>query len=202
MKGTTSQRLLLAQLDWVTEMIVPSTRIFTAGEIETGAYLNSAVTNMGNFMLGKPVTLLRQTANSSTLTAGAFTAISWSVADVNRDNNWNSGTATLWTCNTAGWYRFAGGTSLSSVATTVTNRRNAWFKTPSGGSAAQLSYGANADRASVISAVTSMPAQSVSVYMAVGDAIDLRVLTDGTGYTTQSNSAGYQCWMSAEWISL
>jgi hypothetical protein len=47
-----------------------------------------------------------------------------------------------------------------------------------------------------------MPAQSVSVYMAVGDAIDLRVLTDGTGYTTQSNSAGYQCWMSAEWISL
>jgi hypothetical protein len=183
-------------------MIIPSTRIFTAGEIETGAYLNSAVTNLGNFMLGKPITVLRQTANSSTLTAGAFTAISFSVADVNRDNNWNSGAPTLWTCNTAGWYRFAGQTSLSAVASAVTNRRNAWFKTPSGGSAAQLAYGANVDRASVNNLATAMAAQSVTVYMNAGDAMDLRVLTDGTGYTTQSASTGFQCWMSAEWVSL
>jgi len=42
-------------------MIVPSTRLFSAGEVETGAYLNSAVTNLGNFVLGKPVCSLYST---------------------------------------------------------------------------------------------------------------------------------------------
>ena len=182
-------------------MIVPSTRIFTAGEIETGAYLNSAVTNMGNFMLGKPVTFLRQTANQS-LTTSALTAITWGVADVNRDNNWSSGANTLWTCNTAGWYQFAGGGSFASNANASSYRQITWFKTPNGGSATALSYGFTIDRLSLTSATASISAQPVMVYMNVGDAMDLRLLTPAATSTTNSGSAGYQCWMSAQWVSL
>jgi hypothetical protein len=181
-------------------MIVPSTRIFTAGEIETGAYLNSAVTNMGNFMLGKPVTLLRQTGNQS-LTASAYTAITWNVADVNRDNNFSSGSA-LWTCNTAGWYQFAGGGSFASTATAVSDRRAFWYKTPSGGSAAGLSYGFTSDRVSLTSTAMTILAHPVMVYMNVGDAIDLRLWTTASGTTTNSSVSAYNCWMSAQWVSL
>lgn len=183
-------------------MIVPSTRVFTAGEIETGAYLNSAITNLGNFNLGKPVTLLRQTsAQSPNFTASTYTALNWSVADVNRDNNFATGSPTLWTCNTAGWYRFAGETSFSAVASAVSDRRTAWYKTPSGGSAAVVSYGVNIDRLSVTNAVTTLNASSIMIYMAVGDAMELRAYTAGTGYTTYTVS-GFQPWMSAEWVSL
>jgi hypothetical protein len=180
-------------------MIVPSTRIFTAGEIETGAYLNSAVTNMGNFMLGKPVTFLRQTSNQSLATASTVYAIAWSVADVNRDNNWSSSANTLWTCNTAGWYQFAGGGSFASA--TSTSRQIAWYKTPSGGSASLLNYGFIVDRLSATLAV-SITAQPVMVYMNVGDAMDLRLFTTAASTTTNSASIGYQCWMSAQWVSL
>jgi hypothetical protein len=182
-------------------MIVPSTRIFTAGEIETGAYLNSAVTNMGNFMLGKPVTFLRQTANQS-LTVSAYTAITWGVADVNRDNNWSSSANTLWTCNTAGWYQFAGGGSFASTATAVSNRGVWWFKTPSGGSATNLSYGYAVDRVSVTSTPMPITAQSIMAYMNVGDAMDLRLYTTASTTTTNSSVTGYNCWMSAQWVSL
>lgn len=178
-------------------MIVPSTRIFTAGEVETGAYLNSAVTNMGNFMLGRPITLLRQTAvQSPNFTSATYTALKWSSADVNRDSNWSSGTSTLWTCNTAGWYRFAGMTSFSSVATAVTDRRVAWYK-----NGALMDYGLTVDRLSLTSQIATLPAQSILEYMAVGDTMDLRAYIAGTGYTTNI-STGYQPWMSAEWISL
>jgi hypothetical protein len=178
-------------------MIIPSTRIFTAGEIETGAYLNSAVTNLGNFMLGKPITVLRQTSvQSPNFTASTYTALNWNVADVNRDNNWTSSTPSVWTCNTAGWYRFAGQTSFSSVATTVSDRRNAWYK-----NSAQMNTGTILDRVSLTSQTATLPAQPVMVYMNVGDTMDLRAYTAGTGYTT-SIGTGFQSFMSAEWVSL
>ena len=85
-------------------MIVPSTRIFTAGEVETGAYLNSAVTNMGNFMLGKPVAQLTSTATTA-VTLTTATPIPFSVANLNRDNSWSSATnPSRYTAQTAGWY--------------------------------------------------------------------------------------------------
>ena len=42
-------------------MQLPSTRYFTAGEIETGAYLNAAITNLGNFLLGRPIAQITST---------------------------------------------------------------------------------------------------------------------------------------------
>ena len=152
---------------------------------------------MGNFMLGRPVTLLRQTSvQSPNFTSATYTALKWSSADVNRDNNWSSGTPSVWTCNTAGWYRFAGMTSFSSVATAVTDRRNAWFK-----NSTQMDYGTVLDRVSLTSQTATLPAQSLLVYMAVSDTMDLRAYIAGTGYTT-SVGTGFQSWMSAEWISL
>jgi len=102
-------------------MIIPSTRYFTAGEVETGAYLNSAVTNLGNFMLGRPIAQLT-TANTTSITAGTTgLAITWTSSNINRDNSWSSGTnPTRYTAATAGWYYIQGSASFAS--TTATNR--------------------------------------------------------------------------------
>jgi len=85
-------------------MIVPSTRIFTAGEVETGAYLNSAVTNMGNFMLGRPIASLRQTSAQS-IANSTTTDITWNIEDIDRDNGHSTSSNTeRYTAQTAGWY--------------------------------------------------------------------------------------------------
>lgn len=85
-------------------MLVPSTRLFSAGELETGAYMNSAVTNLGNFILGKPVAELYTTATTA-LVVGTPLAIAFTNEVIDRDNGHSTSTnTTRYTAQTAGWY--------------------------------------------------------------------------------------------------
>jgi hypothetical protein len=106
-------------------MLVPSTRLFQAGEVETGAYLNSAVTNLGNFMLGKPIAQMRQTV-AQTFTNSTAAAVTFTTEDVDRDNGHsNSVNTSRYTAQTAGWYRISGATSFASNTTGV--RAAYWY---------------------------------------------------------------------------
>jgi len=103
-------------------MIVPSTRYFTAGEVETGAYLNASVTNLGNFLLGRPIASI-YTTYAQSFTAGSSAAITWAsgsggVLAVNRDNGWSATNATRYTVGTAGWYWINAGANWSASAAT------------------------------------------------------------------------------------
>lgn len=101
-------------------MIVPSTRYFTAGEVETGAYLNASVTNLGNFMLGRPVAqLVTSTAGGNAVAATTAVAIPFTSSNINRDNAWSSGTnPSRYTAATAGWYWVSGSMSWANTALT------------------------------------------------------------------------------------
>lgn len=108
-------------------MQVPSTRYFTAGEIETGAYLNASVTNLGNFMLGRPIASLT-TSTTGTAIATTGTAITFTTSIINRDNAWSSSTnPTRYTAATAGWYFVTGYVCTTNNA--AVQYRNVWFRT-------------------------------------------------------------------------
>lgn len=100
-------------------MIVPSTRLFTAGEVETGAYLNSAVTNLGNFMLGKPIAQLTSIATTSITAGTTGVAIPFASENIDRDNGHSTTVNTsYYTAQTAGWYYVQGSASFASTAAT------------------------------------------------------------------------------------
>jgi hypothetical protein len=156
-------------------MIVPSTRLFTAGEVETGAFLNSAVTNLGNFMLGKPVASL-STTNAQSFVSGTSTAVTWATGSggtitVNRDNGWASANPTRYTAQTAGWYWIASGANFSSTAATY---KGTWLQV--NGATAVIG-------SSSISNTASTTFQSNSngfVYLNVADYVELIGRAQGT----------------------
>jgi hypothetical protein len=180
-------------------MIVPSTRIFTAGEVETGAYLNSAVTNMGNFMLGKPIASF-STINTQSFTSGTNAAVTWLSASggtisVSRDNNYSSANATFCTVNTSGWYWISGGASWASTAATY---KGTWLRT-NGSTVLQGS--------SNVHSTASTAAQTISnafAYLNSGDYIELMGRAQGTTTALAAPAIGSTAtaWLNVVWVSL
>lgn len=100
-------------------MLVPSTRLFSAGELETGAYLNSAITNLGNFMLGKPIFQATQTVAQSIPNA-FWQGITFTTETIDRDNGHNTSTNTdRYVVQTAGWYYISGMVTFTGNATGI-----------------------------------------------------------------------------------
>jgi hypothetical protein len=157
-------------------MQVPSTRLFQAGEVEAGAYLNSAVTSLGNFMLGKPVAQLYTTATTA-IGAGATVVILFPNEVIDRDNGHSTSTNTdRYVAQTPGWYFV---TSTVQFSATAGTNRFIWHSvngTPYNGSFSSTSPGAAA-------AVTCTNASFM--YLNVGD------------YVTTSVSSGTACSLAA-----
>jgi len=174
-------------------MIIPSTRLFTAGEIETGAYLNSAVTNLGNFMLGKPVAQLQQTAAQSINTAN-FTAITFTSEIIDRDNAHSNVTNTSrYTAQTAGWYFISG--SIMWAASATGSRLAGWFVNGT-------NLGLNRFNNNGASLTVSTPAQSRLVNLNVGDYLELRGYQDsGASLNTLVTGSTDYSYMTVVWVS-
>ena len=76
-------------------MIIPSTRLFTAGEVQTGAYLNNGITAMSNFALAKPMFEAYQANYLQNIVANIDTAIEFRQAPIiDRDKINNNTTVT------------------------------------------------------------------------------------------------------------
>ena len=178
-------------------MIIPSTRVFTAGEIETGAYLNATVTNLGNFLLGKPVFSAYQSTVQS-IPNNVYTALTFTSEIVDRDNGHSNTVNTgRYTANTAGYYLFNG---VAQFAANVTGYRAVLWHVngafPTTGNYTQTSSTLSAG---VIASVTAVPFLQ---YLAVGDYVDLRVLqTSGAALNTVVTS-GIASSMTAIWVSV
>jgi hypothetical protein len=75
-------------------MIVPDSQIFNAGDIQTGSTYNGSFTDLGNFVLGKPVfygtNSVSQTVNTSLITGVSLTSV-----PVDRDNIFSAAPRTL-----------------------------------------------------------------------------------------------------------
>ena len=180
-------------------MIVPSTRIFTAGEVETGAYLNSAVTNLGNFMLGKPVASL-YTTNTQSFTSGTSAAVTWAtgsggVIALNRDNGWSSSNATYYTAQTSGWYWITGGANWASTAATAK------------GTYLRLNGSSNIQGSSNFNGSANATAQTNSVafcYLNSGDYVELYGRCQGTTTALAAPIVGSTAtaFLNLVWVSL
>lgn len=177
-------------------MIVPSTRLFTAGEVETGAFLNSAVTNLGNFMLGKPIAQLRQTSAQTLTTISTTYDILFDTEDIDRDNGHSTVTNTgRYTAQTAGWYYVSGavGFSANAIGTRVVN-------IAVNGSA--LPVGLNRPNyATSASLILTVPTTPVLTYLNVGDYVTLQA-TAGVASLQTTVTSGYQSFLSLVWVSL
>lgn len=174
-------------------MIVPSTRIFTAGEVETGAYLNSAVTNLGNFMLGRPIAALRQTV-AQTFTTGVGSTITFDTEDIDRDNGHSLTTNTdRYTAQTAGWYWVSG--SVSFVGNATGTRSAALYKN---GTILNTSQ----NRVFVNAATNALVPTSALVYLALNDYITIQGNQNSGGNLNSVVTAGTQSCLQLVWVSL
>lgn len=179
-------------------MIIPSTRLFTAGEVETGAYLNSAVTNLGNFMLGKPVAQAVTTVTTQSFTAGTAAAVTFASAPISRDNNWVVGSPTRLTINTAGWYWLNGGVHWASTAATARGT----YLLISGTTAVN---GSNSVTTSA--SVTFQSNSNGFAYLSVGDYVELFGRANGTATTpanpasTLGSGSSVTAFLTAIWVS-
>lgn len=178
-------------------MQVPTTRLFTAGEVLTGATLNQTITSTSNFLLGKPLARLIRTA--STTVAAAGTALSWGGEDLDRDNGHSNVTNnSRYTANTPGWYLLTGSVQFGSN-TTGTVRAVNWRKngTDISGSGNQIRY------STVPSGLITLNCAPTLVYLTVGDYVDMFATHDASASITCNSGSGAQAgFMQVEWVSL
>jgi hypothetical protein len=179
-------------------MIVPSTRLFTAGEVETGAFLNSAVTNLGNFVLGKPITQIICATTPVVIAANTIVPIQFTGFIVNRDNSWSNVNNTRFTAQTAGYYYLTG--QLQWAATTATTR-SAYFRT---NGTTNITGSLEQKIAAQTTAQPTTTTAQCLVYLNVGDYVEL-IAYSGTATTLAAlatpafpNTAT----MSAIWVSV
>jgi hypothetical protein len=178
-------------------MIIPSTRYFTAGEVETGAYLNASITNLGNFMLGRPIAQLTTAANTAVAAVTAV-PIPFTASNINRDNAWAAGTnPSRYTAATAGWYWVMGSVNWANTALTY---RTSFLRT-NGSTAVAGSTGTVLGSATAGSETTT--SQSFVYLNGTTDYIEL-VAYSGTATTLGTPPAGsaQTATLNLIWVSL
>lgn len=173
-------------------MLVPSTRLFQAGEITTGAYLNSGVSNLGNFLMARPITVLTTNAVQSIPTS-AYTAIQFQVETLDRDNAHSTTTNTdRFTAQTAGWYQFSG---VIAFAANAAGYRRLYWQCSNGGMAGAF------HQTSGLNIVQGIPATTVVHYLNVGDYVTLSGWQDTGAALNTVASGGVFSSMNAIWLS-
>jgi hypothetical protein len=176
-------------------MIIPSTRLFTAGEVETAAYFNSTVTNLGNFILGKPVCQLYSTA-ATAITGNTDVPVPFANEFVDRDNGHSTTVNnSYYTAQTAGYYYvsyFAGWAALA------TSYRLSWIRINGTTANNMLS----SQQAGTSQAVITCSGAGL-VYLAVGDYLELCVKSGvTTALATFGNAPVYTAALHLAWVSV
>jgi hypothetical protein len=179
-------------------MIIPSTRLFTAGEIETGSFLNSSITNLGNFLLGKPVFAAWQSTVQS-IPNNTYTPLTFTSEVVDRDNGHSVTTNTSrYTAQTAGYYLFNGQIQYASNVTG--SRRALWWV--NGGTPTGNGGGFFTTSSTLVAGNVSVVAPPFFVYLAVGDYVELAAFQNSGAALNTVAAGGVFCTMSAIWVSV
>jgi hypothetical protein len=178
-------------------MIIPSTRLFTAGEVETGSFLNSSITNLGNFLLGKPVFSAWQSVVQS-IPNNAYTPVTFTSETVDRDNGHSvSALTSRYTAQTAGYYLFNG---TIQYASNVTGARRALWQvngaTPVGGGGFFITS------STLVAGTVSVVAPPFFYYLAVGDYVELNAFQNSGAALNTVAAGGVFSTFSAIWVSV
>jgi hypothetical protein len=172
---------------------VPSTFVFSAGSVLPAATLNTYLSNAVAFFLSPPTFEGRQTSTQS-LTSGAGTAILLDTEDVDNDNGHSTVTNTSrYTAQTAGRFQVSGGVGYASNAT---GARLAFFAINAGNN-----NGSGTELAAVGGgAVTLVPARTKTVFLNVGDYVELFGLQSSGGALGTDVTTLDQSTMSVRWV--
>jgi hypothetical protein len=171
------------EITWVTAQLV------------TAAQMNSNIRDGVNFVLSTPVFEGRQTA-AQPIATGTNVGITFDAEDIDTDNGHSTSVnTTRYVAQTAGRFRVGGGVSW--VANATGRRAAIWFvnSAATAGSEANMATAVNAQPCAT-------PARSKTLFMNIGDYVELAGLQDSGGsLNTGSAVAGsLQCNMSVQWI--
>jgi hypothetical protein len=179
-------------------MIIPSTRLFTAGEVETGAYLNATITSLGNFVLGKPVFAAWQSTAQS-LANNVYVPLTFTSETIDRDNGHSNVTnPSRYTAQTAGYYLFNG--QIQYAANVTGARRALWYV--NGALPVNNGGGFFSTSSTLLAATATVIAPPLFVYLAVGDYVELNAFQNSGGALLTVAAGGVFSTMSGIWVSV
>lgn len=173
-------------------MVIPGVNTWAAGSVLTAAQLNTFVSNVTTFFLNRPTCQVRQTLAQS-FTSGSSAACLFDSEDIDNDGMHStvSNTSRL-TGQTAGRFVISGGTSY---ATNTSGFRDAEWNV--NGSAVN---GAGALIPPVTGASTRVAARSLSVFLNVGDFVELLGLQNSGGPLNSDVAGTAQPLALARWV--
>lgn len=172
---------------------VPVTRVWTAGEVVTDAFMNNNVSAVLNFLLASPLFKGLQTS-AQTITTGTFTAATYDAEVVDTAGGHSTVTNTSrYTGVYAGWYRKGGGATFAANATGRRIHRL-------GITAATLAGSASSVPAN--SSILPWAFRNDRIFLNVGDYVEDFLFQDSGGnLATFVSNAEYQGTMTLDWCS-
>lgn len=170
---------------------IPSEITWTTNQIVSAAQLNANLRDAINFIITPPLCILRQTVAQSIGSAGA-TPILFDSEDIDRDNGHSTTTNTSrYTAQTAGYYHVD---AIVAWASNTTGAR--WSFLSINGTAAN-------GRVTMLAPSASLAETPVSgtVFLNVGDYLELQGRQDSGGSLNTSVAAPHQSSMTIRWVS-
>src|SRR5579859_5133964 len=165
---------------------------FTTGQVVTAAQMNATNRDLGNFLLARPLAIMRQTVAGS-IANSTWTAIACDTEDIDRDNGHSTVTNTSrYTSQTAGYYRGSGKISFASNAN---NRRwTRWDVNAAEITATRLSMQAANGDASELAMASRL------IFLNVGDFLEAKGFQDTVGaLNTVVTTTGDQPYFEILW---
>ena len=175
---------------------VPSTHVFSAGEVVTDTTMNNSVSAPLNFLLARPICQARQTVAQS-VANNTSTAITMDSEDVDSSgmHSTSSNTSRL-TAVYPGWYQVSSGVSAAANATgfrMTTFKVNGTFVAGSASNATAVGAGAS----------HRQPGRTMLVFLNVGDFVEAFYLQTSSGAlnTSVADANTEQSTITAVWTS-
>jgi hypothetical protein len=169
---------------------VPSEITYTAGTILTASQLNTNLRDGVNFLINRPVCQARQTVTQN-LTTGSAAALLLDTEDVDNDNMHSTTTNTSrLTAVTAGRYQVGGGYCAGSGS----GRREVWYRVNGSD--------VNGTESGIFGSTnnTGPASRAVSVFLNVGDYVELFAYQDSGGTIATIVTGSMQPSFYAHWI--
>lgn len=170
---------------------VPVPPAITGGVVTTTEL--AAIVAVLNFLQTPPAAVLRQTVAQS-IPTGSNTAITFDTKDSDTAGGWSSGANTRYTAQYPGRYNFSGGVSFTNSA--VGQRGIQWYVNGS-----ILNY-ANVFLNSTAAGGWADAAVDQSIFLNIGDFVELRVFQNTGGALLTQVNAGNQAVMSVTFTGL
>lgn len=174
-------------------VVVPAPHDFPDG-VSTSSEMNAYVRDPLNFLLNKPMCMLRAPTNAQTLTNNVLTALLFDEELYDPyDGHSTSTNTSRYYARYAGWYQLSGGTGF--VANTTNRRNNDWAVNGVAvtGSGVYLS--------ATPTGSCETPSRTIMAHLNIGDYVEFFAMQDSGGNLATSITTDTAASMTIMWVS-